>query len=202
MLWYLVPAVVLVLVVRTPWFKGALGEVVINLLIRLSLDRESYHLIRNVTLPTADGTTQIDHIIVSVYGVFVVETKNMKGWIYGKPNQKTWTQKIYRHSRKFQNPLRQNNKHVRALQQLLDLRDDQVFSVVVFIGEGRFKTDMPDNVTYGRGVIRYIKSKKRPILPEDEVEKIIQAIEQGRLVRSIKTDLRHRRNVQERVSGR
>jgi hypothetical protein len=45
---------------------------------------------------------------VSRYGVFVIETKNMKGWIFGDPQQKTWTQKIYRHTTKFQNPLLQN----------------------------------------------------------------------------------------------
>jgi hypothetical protein len=46
------------------------------------LDSEIYHSINNVTIPTANGTTLIDHIIVSKYGIFVVETKNIKGWIY------------------------------------------------------------------------------------------------------------------------
>lgn len=62
-----------------PWFKGMLGEFVINVSAKLFLDKKQYHLIKNVTLPTEDGTTQIDHIIVSKFGVFVVETKNMTG---------------------------------------------------------------------------------------------------------------------------
>ena len=82
-----------------------MGEFAVNVSAKLLLDKERYHLIKDVTLPTTDGTTQIDHIIVSIYGVFVVETKNMKGWIFGSPQQKTWTQKIYKHSQKFQNPL-------------------------------------------------------------------------------------------------
>ena len=65
------------------------------------LDKNEYHFIKNVTLPIENGTTQIDHIIVSVYGVFVVEAKNMKGWIFGSSNEPMWTQKIYKHSNKF-----------------------------------------------------------------------------------------------------
>jgi len=47
----------------------------------LFLPKEQYTVLHNITLPTDDGTTQIDHIVVSRFGVFVVETKNMKGWI-------------------------------------------------------------------------------------------------------------------------
>ncbi len=53
-------------------------------------------LFKNVSLPTEDGTTQIDHVLVSEFGVFVVETKNMKGWIFGGPHQRCLAQEIYR----------------------------------------------------------------------------------------------------------
>jgi len=97
------------LIFRTPWFKGWFGELQVNLAARLLLDKNTYHLIKNVTIPTDDGTTQIDHIIVSPYGVFVVETKNVSGWIFGKERDAQWTQKLHgNHSQKFQNPLRQN----------------------------------------------------------------------------------------------
>ncbi len=145
--WYLIPLFILVTLAKSAWFKGIFGEFFVNLSAKLFLDKEQYHLIKNVTLPTEDGSTQIDHVIVSKYGVFVVETKNMKGWIFGSPNQKTWTQKIYKHSSKFQNPLHQNYKHVKTLESLLNLEEEQIFSVVVFVGDSTFKTDMPENVT-------------------------------------------------------
>ena len=91
--WYLIPLFILVTLAKSAWFKGVLGEFIVNLSAKLFLDKEQYHLIKNVTLSTEDGSTQIDHIIVSKYGVFVVETKNMKGWIFGSPNQKTWDTK-------------------------------------------------------------------------------------------------------------
>jgi len=101
--WYLIPLIVIGGIIKSPWFKGMIGEFMINLSAKFLLDKNKYHLIKNVLLPTEDGTTQIDHIIVSVYGVFVVETKNMKGWIFGNPNQPYWTQKIYKNTTKFQN---------------------------------------------------------------------------------------------------
>jgi len=189
--WYLIPFLILVAVLKSPWFKGMFGEFLVNISAKWLLDKKEYHLIKNVTLPTTDGTTQIDHIIVSVYGVFVVETKNMKGWIFGKENQRTWTQKIYKYSNMFQNPLHQNYKHVKTLEQLLGLQDNQVYSLIVFVGDSTFKTEMPDNVTSGGGYARYIKSKKQPVLSPVEVSEIISKIEQGRLSQSFKTHRTH-----------
>ena len=156
---YLSLGVIFIALVRSSWFKGVSGEFVVNLASKLFLDKEKYHLIKNVTLPTEGGSTQIDHIIVSKFGVFVVETKNFKGWIFGSARQKMWSQKIYRHTSKFQNPLFQNYKHTKTLQSLLDLNNEQVFSVIAFVGSSTFKTEMPENVNHIKGCIRFIKSK-------------------------------------------
>jgi restriction system protein len=77
--WYIVPALIVAVILKSPWFKGVMGEFVVNVSTKLLLDRSKYHLIKNVMLSTEDGSTQIDYIIVSRYGVFVVETKNMTG---------------------------------------------------------------------------------------------------------------------------
>jgi hypothetical protein len=53
--------------------KGIWGESVVNMMTTVHLDKEKYHLVGNVTLSTESGTTQIDHIIVSQYGIFVVD---------------------------------------------------------------------------------------------------------------------------------
>jgi restriction system protein len=137
----------------------------VNLSARLFRSSSEYHLIKNVTLNTEYGTMQIDHIIVSIYGVFVIETKNMSGWIFGGAHQKTWTQKIYRRIYKFQNPLHQNYKHTKTLENMLGIDPNHIFSVVVFVGGSTFKTEMPGNVVEVGGYIRYIKSKRTPLLP-------------------------------------
>ncbi|MBW0147233.1 nuclease-related domain-containing protein [Marinobacter arenosus] len=197
--WYFIPFVLLLAILRSPWFKGHLGEFIVNASSRLFLDKDNYHLIKNVTLPTEDGTTQIDHIIVSRYGMFVVETKNLKGWIFGSAKQRQWTQKIFKHSQKFQNPLHQNYKHVKTLQSLLGLGDEQVHSLVVFVGDSTFKTPMPENVTSGGGYIRFIKAQMETRLSDDEVQTVIETIESGRLAATFRNHRRHVAHVKEIV---
>jgi len=195
-LWYLVPLFIFATIIKSAWFKGMMGEFIINVFATWKFDKDVYHLIKNVTLPTEDGTTQIDHIIVSIYGVFVVETKNLRGWIFGSQNQKTWTQKIYKHTNKFQNPLHQNYKHTKTVASLLQLEDNQVNSVIVFIGDSEFKTPVPDNVTYGMGYIRYIQSKTEAVISPKQVIDITKAIENGRLARTFKNHREHVKHVQ------
>jgi restriction system protein len=202
--WYLIPIFIFAIVIKPAWFKGffkgMVGEWQVNLLIKFFLNKNDYHLIKNVTLPTftdgkEQGTTQIDHIIVSKYGIFVVETKNMKGWIFGDENQKLWTQQIFKHKSKFQNPLHQNYKHIKTLESLLKIesktKSDTTFSVIIFIGDSTFKTNMPENVRFARGGIEYIKSKTDIVLSGQEVANVIEQIESGRLERSYKTNRQH-----------
>ena len=200
--WWVIPLLLLITFLKSPFMKGMFGEFLVNRAAKLFLDKRIYTLFKNVTLPTEDGSTQIDHVIVSRYGVFVIETKNMKGWIFGGPQQKTWTQKIYRHTTKFQNPLHQNYKHTQTLQAALELDPDKMFSVVVFVGGSAFKTAMPDNVVYAGAYIRYIKSKTQPILSDGEVLAICTRIQLGRLKSSIRTHIDHVKHVKTIVADK
>ncbi len=179
-LWYLLPLLLIATLIKTPWFKGMIGEAFINLCIRLFLDQREYHLLKNVTLPTPQGTTQIDHVIVSRFGLFVIETKNIKGWIFGNPAHKSWPQQLYRRRHTFQNPLRQNYLHLMTLKSLLGLADHQLHSIIYFIGDCTFNPPMPDNMI-NRGFIRYIKNKTTQVLTPAEVAREIDTIQRGRL---------------------
>ena len=176
-----------------------IGESLVNLAITLRLNKNEYHLFKNVTISTEDGTTQIDHIIVSKYGIFVIETKNMKGWIFGEENQKTWTQKIYKHTNKFQNPLHQNYKHTKTLETLLKIDKDKIFSIITFVGDSTFKTEMPVNVTYAGGFIKFINSKTKKLLSEKEVININSLIAEKRLSNTFKTHIEHVKHVKDIV---
>ncbi|PSU86429.1 nuclease [Photobacterium kishitanii] len=199
--WYVVPLLIIFSIFKSRWFKGVLGEFLVNHLL-LKLPQSDYTLIKDVTLPTEDGTTQIDHVVVSKFGIFVVETKNMKGWIFGSARQKQWTQKIYRHTSKFQNPLHQNYKHVKTLESLLDCSGEQLHSVIVFIGESTFKTEMPPNVTYARGCIRYIQQFDEVVFSDDEYSRLIELLNKIKLKRGIATNLKHRQHVRKIVADK
>lgn len=69
---------------------------------------EEYVVFNNLLFEDNEHSTQIDHIVVSPYGVFVIETKGYKGWISGGENSEYWTQTIYKSKHQFYNPIKQN----------------------------------------------------------------------------------------------
>lgn len=198
-LWWVLPLIIAANLARTPWFKGLFGELLVRLLAKFQLDPNEYRAIHNITLKTPDGTTQIDHVFVSRFGIFVVETKNYSGWIFGGENQATWTQKIFKTTNKFQNPLRQNFKHIKALESLTGLPLETFHSVIVFLGGSEFKTEMPRNVTYAGNYVAYIKSKTKIMLSAADVEAVHSAISTGRLAPSFATNREHVENVKRRL---
>lgn len=188
-------------IARSAWFKGYYGELWVRVSSSLFLDKSIYLAIHDLTLPTPDGTTQIDHVFVSPYGVFVVETKNMSGWIFGEEKQPTWTQRRNRKSYKFQNPLRQNYKHIKTLVDLLQIPESSCHSVIVFTGNSTFKTHVPANVTTVSHYVRYIKSKMVVIYSQEEVAALKEAIMIGRLEPSRATARQHVRHIKSKKRG-
>nr|WP_227672126.1 NERD domain-containing protein [Psychrobacter urativorans] len=175
-------------------FKGILGETAINIATWLKLDKAAYHRLNNIALPLSNGgSTQIDHVIVSVYGIFIIETKNYKGWIFGKEKQAQWTQTIMGRKYKFQNPLRQNYLHIKTLAELLELDMSYFHSMIAFIGECELKTrdELPEHVLKG-GAVSYIKKKQDKILTEAEVQSIVGQIETNRFAKSWRTNRQHK----------
>ncbi|MGP5202854.1 NERD domain-containing protein [Psychrobacter aquimaris] len=184
-------------------FKGFLGETVINVAMWLKLEKDVYHRLNGITLPLANGgSTQIDHIIVSVYGIFVIETKNYKGWIYGKETQRQWTQSFPNGSKyKFQNPLRQNYLHIKTLADLLGLELSYFHSMIAFIGECELKTrdELPEHVLTS-GMVSYVKKKQDKILTEDEVASIVEQINSNRFSKSWRTNRQHKAYLKDKHS--
>jgi hypothetical protein len=151
--------------------KGWVGEKITSAGIWGLLDKDIYRKIDDVIVPSDSGTTQIDHVLVSVYGVFVIETKNIKGWIFGSPESDKWTQSIYGKKNQFQNPLKQNYRHIRCLEEYLGFESALFKPVVFFIGDCKFKTPMPSNVLNG-SLVPYIKSFRNICLTPQQVSEI------------------------------
>lgn len=190
-LFWLLPLAFAIGLLKSPWIKGYLGELLVRLFAHWRLGKQTYRRLHNVTLPTPDGTTQIDHVSLSRYGIFVVETKNLSGWIFGSERQAQWTQKLYRRTFKFQNPLRQNYKHLKALEAALGINPEHLHSVITFVGGSTFKTEVPAKVTQGIGFIRYIKSFQQPLFSEAEVDAMLQTLQTGRRALTLATQRKH-----------
>ncbi len=183
-----------------PYLKGKFGELAVSTHVKLYL-KGDYILLNDCTLPDdRAGTTQIDHILISPYGIFVIETKNYKGWIFGGERQKNWTQQIYKKRYKFQNPLHQNYKHEKVLRTVLeDLVDvEHIHSVIVFMPDCEFKTEMPANVFKGASWVDYVKGFDTEVISRMRMQRIRLRIEKEVLEKSWKTDRIHIENLKKR----
>lgn len=156
-------------------FRGWIGEKKTTFYLWLSLPKKRYRTFHNIILPSKNGTTQIDHLIISVFGIFIVETKNKKGWIFGTENQPNWTQSIYGKKYSFQNPLRQAFRQKKVLSEFLNLDESKIHPVIYFVGDCKFQTPLPDNVIRA-GVGRFIKRFRNQILSTEEVDHVINAV--------------------------
>jgi hypothetical protein len=161
---------------------------------------QPHTLINNVTLPTEDGSTQIDHILIAPTGIFIIETKHYQGWIFGDPNRSHWTQTIFRKKTKFKNPIYQNYGHLRAVQSLFTLAKDNFFPVVVFTGNAEFKTDLGPTVLKLDQLIPHLTAQRPILFDERKMTYIVGRIEMKRLRRSLETDEYHINYVRERIS--
>lgn len=169
------------------------GEAAVRKIVIANFKPPNFHLLNNVTIPFQDGTTQIDHILISTKGIFVLETKHYKGWIYGDEKSKTWTQVTFHVKNQFQNPLRQNYRHIKVLQELLDfLPKEQIHSIVVFTGDGVFRSELPKKVVYLHQLVDYLQPFQDDVISLNQVEFCIGRLEHKRYEITKATDIQHR----------
>jgi hypothetical protein len=148
-----------------PKIKGMAGEKQVARILN-TLDPNEYILINDLYLPKEDGkTTQIDHILIGPQGIFVIETKNYKGWITGSEHKQTWTQTNYKRKDKFYNPIWQNSGHIKALQTAIgdSLHDVPIYSIIVFGRQAELKFNQPfknATVINSHQLLSHIKSEE------------------------------------------
>lgn len=179
--------------------KGWFGEKGVQLGMWFGLDGKVYRRIHDLVIPCQGGTTQIDHVLVSVHGIFVVETKNMNGWIFGDERSPQWTQSVFGKKFRFQNPLRQNYRHVKALAEYLGVSDKMMRPVVFFIGDCECKTPMPPNVLT-RGLCRYVHRFTDQVFTPEEARDIFARLSRAKAAPVVSRAL-HVAGLRERHSG-
>ncbi len=179
---YFIPLLLLstVFLVLKPFIKGKVGEVSVAALLS-TLPNEEYIILNNIMIKSLKGTSQIDHIVISVHGVFAIETKNYSGWIFGKETDQYWTQTLGKEKHRFYNPIRQNYGHIKSLETLLaPLGRIPFISIVAFPGDCELKTQ-PHGVVYYGNLISEIKQYKEYILPKSQLNRIADTINRANI---------------------
>ena len=169
---------------KLPSWKGKIGEKAVSKALS-DLLPEHYIVLNDIMLASVGSTnaTQIDHIVVSKYGIFCIETKAHKGWIFGGAEQKYWTQVIYRYKNKFFNPLRQNFAHIKAIEGLLEshLRAP-IIPLIVFTRADKLQISGIDSVVNISAVVSKIQSYSRIVYSDEERDAIFQLLESANIV--------------------
>ena len=179
---------------NSPAYKGKIGENrVHNILMQLPDD---YVILDDVVLQTNRGTTQIDHVVVSRYGVFAIETKNYRGEIYGDDKRKKWTQMIitdvtyakkwwktytYVTKNHFYNPVKQSLAHSIAIKNLLsEWSALKVMPIVVFTGSAVLKDVASSyHVVYDFQLLDAILDNRTIYLADNDVQRVVDILLQN-----------------------
>lgn len=113
------------------------------------------NILTNVYLPTENGTTELDLVYLTTSGIYVIESKNFSGWIFGNEKSRNWTSVIYKTKHKFFNPIWQNRKHVKYLKKALG--DVHTHSIIVFSQRCELKKlEVGNNIVIKRNHLRQV----------------------------------------------
>ncbi len=201
--WLIGPLAIMALLVPFwPSIKGAYGEYQVRRRIA-SLDSDQYRVINNLLIKLEDGkTSQVDHVVISHFGIFVIETKNYSGWITGDERSEYWTQTIFRSKRRFLNPIWQNHGHIKALKEVLEEFDDlQYIPVVVFSGKAELKRVISDQVVYLKDMISFIKTKFIQVMDADKMNLIYSRLQEA-AIRDRKEVKKHIEKIKEKSDNK
>ena len=164
-----------------PKIKGYLGEKSIAVVLSF-LPSDEYKIINDILIKSNDRTIQVDHLVISIYGIFVIETKNYKGWITGSDNSEYWTKNMSGNKYKFYNPIRQNKAHISALSRKLGLSVNKFIPIIVFSNRADLRINTAYNVIYISQINRLIKEYTDIKFQENDIQKLYDKISQLNIV--------------------
>lgn len=190
--------ILLVTVFRSQ-YKGKIGEFVTAKFLR-ELDESKYKIMNDIKVENPSNhtkTSQIDHLVVSKYGIFVVETKAYKGKIYGKEYSHKWSQYLGNKKYDFMNPILQNYGHIKAIEAILEdsYPDMKYFSIIAFSPEANLDAiESKDAIICRISQVgkQIIELSDEEIISGEDLDKIVEIIKENK---SQQTDFSHTRDI-------
>lgn len=178
--WYWVVLISCILVIVICKFFGAkiigwFGELWTKQELN-KLPKDKYKIINDVFIKINDNTHQIDHVVVSPYGIFSIETKQYNGYITGNKYDKNWIRHAGKNKYYYTNPIRQNYGHLKALSGLLNIDESKIFNIVCIPSKARLKIEHDGELVRVNTIIDKIKSYNDEIIsnPDELANEIIK----------------------------
>lgn len=178
---WIVPLVLLIAFISSPRFRGDIAQSRVRRLLAAGLEGSRYTVFNDLVVPSGGGTTRVDHVIVSRFGVFVIASRYVPGWISGTAVQAQWRRHRWGRASRFENPVHENRLQLEAVQRLLGYPASVLIPVVVLVGHRGFKSPLPDYVLGPERLLAFIRKKSRDALTAEQADGALRKINDARL---------------------
>ena len=177
LLW-IVPLALLAAYIGSPRFQGTIARTRVRRVLRTALDPRHYTVLDDLTLPAGGGTVHIDLVVISRFGLFVIDTMHRRGRLKGARVQARWTEKRFGRTRQFDNPVHANFLRLQVLERLLGLPLSRFHGLIAVSGRDRLERDLPSNVVTVRQLLARIQSENRQLLEAGEADRALLRLRQ------------------------
>lgn len=190
---FIILSVLLILKLNTNDFKGKSGEKLVA--ERLDIIDGYKYILNNIMFNDNGKSRQIDHIAITEYGIYIIETKNYAGDIYGRENSNEWQQYLNRKCFKFKNPIHQNYGHTEVVKKQLEgfIDTTVIYSIIVFIRRCKLHTDTKTPIIYEDQLASFIRNRAK-ILNKEQINQIYQILLDNS-IKNKETIKNHKENV-------
>ena len=160
------------------------------------LPKDIYYILNDIMIEVDNKTSQIDHIIISKYGIFSIETKQYNGFITGNKYDKKWIRHVGKNKYYYTNPIRQNYGHIKSLSKLLDIDESKIYNIVCIPSNSILRIEHDGELVRYNTILDKILSYKEDII--DNVDDIVNIIKSNNITdKSIKK--KHINNIKENI---
>lgn len=204
---YIIIAIIIILALgffKTATGKGILGELDVRMVLGSNKEHLNHFVINNLTFHDGKKSVQIDHIVINPKGIFVIETKNYAGRIYGKEHDDNWTQVLAygKVKNSFYSPIKQNLGHIYSLKQVLG-NVYPFYSYVVFTKKADLQITSFETTVIPSYILKRTIKKQSSIqtLSSQEVKQIYDRLLELKKTNTI-TKKEHVKSINERIKNR
>ena len=166
------------IIINGDYSKGNIGErIVANILEQIPGNKR---IINDIMLNDNGKSRQIDHIFISNKGVFVIETKNYSGSIYGKETSNEWIEYLNKKKYNFTNPIFQNYAHKQIISKIINDYNN-VISIIVFTKSSKLKVKSPRNIVINTGQLKSCILNQKDRLNDKKIDEYYNIIMNNRI---------------------
>ena len=178
---WIVPLLLLIFYIASPRHRGDIAGSRVRRILAQGLEKNRYTVLNDITVPAGGGTVSIDHVVVSRFGIFVIESVHARGWISGTDVQDRWKRQHLGRTARFDNPVYRNRLQAQALEALLDFPGRVFHRIVVLTGHRGFRHETPLEVVEAERLIPAMRKKGEQLLTSEQAARALKGIEAGRL---------------------